>query len=444
MANGEPINMMQELAKAFEPAQSQGKALEPAQSQETKAQRAEKIRKFKESHPDKVTSAPAATQADAERVASGESLSETVSEVVRVVEPKRFKLESFEMSGINGYVTTMQFQDVVDYCEPYERLYNTDSKSEDCVDVSQRWQRGIANSRIKDASQYLLNPVHFFPPLVCVPVIGGLTFGEHVTLTQHSLGYLDGQHRGESIRVALESDATGELARESIPVVILNLPVEDIERKQQIFADVNRTPRKVSKALNLMFDHNDRVAVLSKKIAYRQNKIEGLIDFERLSPLRKSHNVMSFVNLNNLVGPMASVRDDAYGFLLSDGQVADVVDAVIDNLPHIGALREGLWTFEQLKGEYICFYSTFWQALGTTLADMLGMKDPETGERKYPAETFSLAVEDYMKKLHSSGALLLNGPQWSDPNRRVVTDKKVGTQTGHKDAAVKVLKDYLN
>lgn len=407
---------------------------------ETKESRAESIRRFKEKNPDKVQNLKASTEADSVKATQP-------VQPERVVEPIRLKVEHSRMSDIDAYVTVMTFGQIRDYGEFAEELYDDDAN------VTDKWQRGLENKRVKDAANYLTNPVHFFPPVIMIPVDAeSCVFQDgHVTVKQHGIAALDGQHRTASIIAALEKDAS--IASESIPVVILNL--FDLDKRQQIFADINRTPKKVSKALNLVFDHSDRVAAMAMRIAkrtvttekdgevYKNPVMESLIDFERLAPLRKSHNIMSLTNLYNLIKPVTEVVDDANGYVFDENQIANIVDAIVDNLPHVNAVRQGRWTFDTVKAEYVCYSSTLMQAIGRVVKEMATQKDAE-GNLRYSPDTMAEAVRGFIQRITEAGGWAINGQRWNDSARRVVADGKIGTQQDHVRNAQMVLRDFLN
>ena len=73
---------------------------------------------------------------------------------------------------------------------------------------------------------------------------------------------LDGQHRREAVLNA--SSDSDVIAKDSIAVLIYVEP--EVVKRRQMFSDMNSTPKKVSKSLNVTFDSRDPFAMGAKSI----------------------------------------------------------------------------------------------------------------------------------------------------------------------------------
>lgn len=93
----------------------------------------------------------------------------------------------------------------------------------------------------------------------------------------------DGQHRCAAIAKAVTENP--ELARDRISVLLF--PMENINRMQQMFSDLNRFAQRSSKSINILYDHRDSLASLTNIVAEKVGVFRGLVDMERVSiPIR--------------------------------------------------------------------------------------------------------------------------------------------------------------
>ena len=375
--------------------------------------------------------------------------------VQREIKPKDFPALASDMPKFRGRTVIMSYLDVSDYCGFAHELYERDETTK-TVPLDEKWQRGLENKRVNEAAIYLNNETHFFPAIVCVPRSqSDCVFSDgHVTIGKHGVLALDGQHRVGAIHKAVTENA----ALENDTVTVIVLEIFDIELRRQIFADINRSPKKVSKALNLAFDTSDRVAKISKQIInYEERKnekgeldpngqfvnkvLKPMFDEERVTPLAKSHHLMSLTNLYNLVGPMSKVVDDANKPVLNETQLREVVQVIVDNLPDTNRLRTQFSSFENMRKEYVFCTSTIWQALGLLLEERIKAKD-ENGKPRIQPDQFAELVKGWIIKLRNSGSWDLRSPVWADKNRLVVINgMSVGTQRGYVKNATDVLRD---
>ncbi len=87
---------------------------------------------------------------------------------------------------------------------------------------------------------------------------------------------LDGQHRRQALVEAQEE--LESIGSDTTAVIFYVEP--DMPRKQQMFSDMNSTPRKVSKSLNVSYNNRDpfsRAAkILIKEIPYLLNRVEQI------------------------------------------------------------------------------------------------------------------------------------------------------------------------
>ena len=175
------------------------------------------------------------------------------------------------------------------------------------VDISERSQRPLDPKHADDITNYLKSNVNEY-------VVGALTFamkteGEFTPLpNQSSDGYelgtlqfnlvqefhsLDGQHRRQAIIKAMEE--VDSIRDDSTAVIFYVEP--DLTRRQQMFSDMNSTPRKVSKSLNIAYNNRDPFARAAKQLAEDHPLLKGRI--EKLQPRVKSDST-DFFSLSSI------------------------------------------------------------------------------------------------------------------------------------------------
>ncbi len=103
----------------------------------------------------------------------------------------------------------------------------------------------------------------------------------------------DGQHRTAGIKRAVKEDP--QLRDQTISVVLF--PSENVERDQQMFSDLNRTVRKTSRSLDIMYDHRDVMNRIALDLAAEVPIFRGRVEKESSSLALKSRN---FITLSAL------------------------------------------------------------------------------------------------------------------------------------------------
>ena len=397
--------------------------------------------------------------------------------LVAQIEPKDFECLPCPNSKFESFVAVLTYQDITEYVGYASELYEYDEKNKPIFDTT--WQRGLDSKRVREASEYLANnELHFFPSIIVVPQSpDSCLFSEGMLrlMGRSAILALDGQHRVGGIIKALKENLKEhpELANECIVVQVLKL--YEMDTRRQVFADINRSPRKVSKALNLAFDTSDRTTRIAKAIInhieYLNGKGEvvpeneipvdengqpnytglsnwqpniGLFDGQRTTPLAKSTNLMTLTNLVSLIGPISKVVNDKKEYRLSEEQLRETVAAILDNFPDVGKLRQGYRTFEQMKKEWVFVNSTFAQAIGSLMEERLKAKN-EKNEYRIDSENFASTVGQWIAKVRDTGNWALTAKVWNDKDNQVVVNgKSVGTQKGFVKTAWDILRNLTS
>ena len=140
-------------------------------------------------------------------------------------------------------------------------------------DLTKKHATEIGEYIIDNPDQYILGSLTYAVDLECTftpsaihPQVGTLLVPLDATLR-----CLDGQHRRQGLKEALESDE--KLADDSTAVLVY---VEgDAVNRRQMFSDMNATPKVVAKALNVSFDNRDPFARAAKVLAESHPMLKG-------------------------------------------------------------------------------------------------------------------------------------------------------------------------
>jgi DNA sulfur modification protein DndB len=158
-----------------------------------------------------------------------------------------------------------------------------------------RAQRVLNKSRVPDIAKYILDnedsylfsaitasysaEVRFTPIDGNQPDIGTL----EIELENLELIINDGQHRSAGIAAAIKENPA--LGKDRIAVLLF--PMENLERLQQMFTDLNRYAHKTSKSLDILYDHRDNLSALTMDISEDVEVFQGMVDKEKITiPLR--------------------------------------------------------------------------------------------------------------------------------------------------------------
>jgi DNA sulfur modification protein DndB len=103
----------------------------------------------------------------------------------------------------------------------------------------------------------------------------------------------DGQHRCAAIAQALKENPA--LGKDRISVLLF--PMEDLQRMQQMFSDLNRFAQRSSKSLNILYDHRDSLAALTMEVVEGVDVFRGLVDMERVSIPTRSEKLFTLTTI---------------------------------------------------------------------------------------------------------------------------------------------------
>jgi len=133
--------------------------------------------------------------------------------------------------------------------------------------------------------------------------------------------------------------------------------------RRQMFSDMNSTPRKVSRALNVAFDHRDPFARVAIQLANEHPLIKGHIEMEKPSVAPTSDAWFTLGALHDAlkrtyVGTGGRVKNP------SAFAEADIVErgnallSTISLIPQVRAVADGSMSIAQARSTSIVFSST--------------------------------------------------------------------------------------
>lgn len=246
-----------------------------------------------------------------------------------------------------------------------------------------RSQRMLNKNRVPDITRYLIeNKDSYVFSALTASIDGEVRFapvgGEdsdsrigslHVNM-QSQFIINDGQHRRAAIQLALIDEPC--LGDEAISVVFFI--DRDLQRCQQMFADLNRYAIRPSKSLGLLYDHRDDRARLARDVVASSEAFCDLVENEKssLSPRSRKLFTLSAIYSGN-TALLANRVDTSY---------EEAVDICVNYWDEIGKhiaewrlVRESKISSGDVRRDFIHSHAIVLQALGHVGADVYGQKD---------------------------------------------------------------------
>ncbi len=168
---------------------------------------------------------------------------------------------------------------------------------EDEIPPELRAQRTLNRARVPEIAQYLVeNPKEYVFSSITASIDGQVQFHPTEQSGPHSnLGQLvvpmtarfiinDGQHRRAGIEEALKERP--ELGDETISVVFF--VDSNLERSQQMFADLNKHAVRPTKSLGILYDLRDPQSQLARKLINTVPVFKGLTETEKTTISNRS------------------------------------------------------------------------------------------------------------------------------------------------------------
>lgn len=161
----------------------------------------------------------------------------------------------------------------------------------------ERAQRAVDPKHAQEIAKYILdNPDNYTFSNIEITILGKATIkpvGDDFAYLKFeegiSLLFNDGQHRTEGFRLAILQRP--DVARDGVKVSFVLDP--DLDRARQRFADLNGNGKAVSKALNLLYDHRDPEAGITRSVVARIPLLKALVECEQNSLPKASRKLFT-------------------------------------------------------------------------------------------------------------------------------------------------------
>lgn len=250
----------------------------------------------------------------------------------------------------------------------------------------QRAQRVLQKSRVPEIAQYILENEdgYLFSSLTasfnCDPTFVGIKGHEDMGVLQipfeADLVINDGQHRRAAIEEALKENA--HLGEETISVVLF--PWEDLDRMQQMFSDLNRTARKTSKSLDILYNHRDLMSQIILGAIEKIDVFKNLVDKDRVSLPLRSPKLFTLGSLydssTELLGPISEENFDE-----KEDIAIRFWRGVANQIPEWRKVRDGVMKPVDLRQEYIHSHAIVMWGLGAMGKSLISER-PDDWEAK--------------------------------------------------------------
>ncbi len=185
----------------------------------------------------------------------------------------------------------------------------------------------------------------------------------------------DGQHRRAAIEMALKE--APELGDESIAVVFFLDP--NLDRCQQMFADLNRYAIRPSRSLGVLYDHRDFYSLLAKEVVRRATVFRGVVEYERSSLALRSSKIFTLSSIQTATKVLMSEHQE-----LELEDQADLAaaywDEVARHMPEWTMVREREMTAGEFRKGYVNAHALALTALGQAGRALL-LAEPKTWKR---------------------------------------------------------------
>lgn len=192
---------------------------------------------------------------------------------------------------------------------------------------------------------------------------------------------VDGQHRFEGIKKALDADPS--LVDDMISVVLF--PYIDLKAAQQLFSDLNRNAKKTTKSLDILFDRRDVVNRVTQKLVEKVSVFIDRVNLEDAGIPAQSKDMFTLAGIYQATDPMtdaiseagllpeALAQKDEYGKPTDNEDqyvdfLADVWEFIAKRFPEWGKVASGELDIRDIRSKYLHWNSGVISAIGEFVA----------------------------------------------------------------------------
>lgn len=274
---------------------------------------------------------------------------------------------------------------------------------ESTADAAERGQRVLNKARVPKLARFLAENSDDYAFSAITACIDGTTrfhaigddedweVGRLVLSMSANLLITDGQHRWRAICEAVKLEP--ELEDESVPVVLY--VDEGVERRQQMFADLNLHAVRPTRSLGILYDHRDPMAELARDLAEEVPIFRGRTEVEKTTISNRSGNVFTLSAIYQATAELLNKSKGKGGDVsVRDRNVALAYWTTLGRaLPEWRRVIEGELKPYELRANCIHAHGVVLQALGTAGRALL----EETSEWEAVLEDGRLASIDWSR-----------------------------------------------
>lgn len=220
---------------------------------------------------------------------------------------------------------------------------------------------------------------------------GDAAFIGMLTLDQRDpLIIVDGQHRFEGIKKALDADPS--LADDMISVVLF--PYISLKAAQQLFSDLNRTAKKTTKSLDILFDHRDVVNRVTQKLVEKVSVFKDRVNLEDAGIPAQSKDMFTLAGIYQATEPMIDAiyeagllpeelaQKDSQGNPIDNEDqyvdfLADIWEFIAEMFPEWGKVASGELDIRDVRSKYLHWNSGVISAIGEFVAASIREKNQD-------------------------------------------------------------------
>ncbi|MCZ8538300.1 DNA sulfur modification protein DndB [Paenisporosarcina quisquiliarum] len=278
---------------------------------------------------------------------------------------------------------------------------------EDEIPPEHRSQRILNKARIPEMTNYIVDNINDYVfSSITASVDGELNFTPfNQAANSKDLGQLrialdarflinDGQHRRAAIEEALK--LSPELGSETISVVFFH--DDGLKKSQQIFSDLNRHAVNTTSSIGILYDHRDKLSIITKDIIAKIPLLTRYTDKERVSLSKNSPKILALNHIYNTnlkllgknKGENISIKDEEF--------VYDFWSLLCNSIIEWNSVLNKEINTRELRANYIVGHAVFVEALGVV--------------GKYLREYHSDDWTNYIKKLSKIDWHRTNNSLW--------------------------------
>lgn len=264
---------------------------------------------------------------------------------------------------------------------PLKYINSLFTKAETEISPELKAQRTLNINRIPEMADYILNnrDNYVFSSLTA-SISEEVTF-ESIDDQNNDIGTLkvpfdakvlinDGQHRRAAIERAIEDDES--LMEESISIVFYI--DKNLDRSQQMFADLNRHAVKPAKSLGILYDHRDPLAQLCSSLIQKVDAFVGMTEKEKATLSNRENKMFTLSSIYKATGCLLGYKkgDEIKN---SDQKLAITFwNEITKNIPDWKAAKNREIAPYILRRDFIHTHGITLQALGNVGHELIHTK----------------------------------------------------------------------